>query len=112
MPLPAFDANNDFIKTHELEISLRGSLVLVYFELKHYSIKNKKTDWVVGNTFSATVTQVKILERGTERRSSPYKSLLLKGPSFLPQSPTSKRDQTNAVRAFHPGTTVFLSVMT
>ena len=62
-PLPAFDANGKFIKVSDLENSLRGSLVLVYFELKHYAIKDKKTNGVAGNTFSAIATQVKILKR-------------------------------------------------
>jgi hypothetical protein len=102
-PLPAFDANEKFIKTHELEVSLRGSLVLVYFELKHYSIKDKRSDSVAGNTFSAFATQVKILQRKADRRPATYKSLMLKGPKFLPQSPSKKKDQINAVNAFHPG---------
>ena len=65
MPLPAFDAG-EYIKMHKLKDSLRGSLVLVYFKLKHYAIKDKKKDGVAGNTFSAlaTYTQVKVLERG------------------------------------------------
>jgi hypothetical protein len=102
-PLPAFDAKKNFIKIHDLESSLRGSLVLVYFDLKHYSIKDKRTDGIASNTFSATVTQVTILERGSDQRRSPYKSQLLKGPTFLPQSPPKKSDQVNAVKAFHPG---------
>jgi hypothetical protein len=78
-------------------------LVLVYFELKHYAIRDKRTNAIMSNTVSAMATQVKVLERGAERRPSPYKSLMLKGPSFLPQSPSKKKDQTNAVNAFHPG---------
>jgi len=46
--------------------------------------------------------------RGADRTPSPYKSLLLKGPKFLPQSPTKKKDQENAVKAFHPGKTAAL----
>jgi hypothetical protein len=88
---------------HSLEDSLKGSLVLVYFELKHFAIRGKRTDGVAGNTFSAIATQVKILERGADRRPSPYKSQLLKGPKFLPQSPSLKKDQISAVNAFHPG---------
>ena len=107
-PLPAFDMSGKLIKIPELEFSLRGSLVLVYFELRHYPIRNKRTNGISGNTFSATATQVKVLERGAGRRSSPYKSLLLKGPTFLPQSPTNKKDQANAVQAFHPGTAVHI----
>ena len=102
-PLPGFDASGKFIKVSDLENSLRGSLVLVYFELKHYAIKDKKTNGVAGNTFSAIATQVKILERGPDRRPSPYKSLLLKGPKSLPQSPSKRKEQINAVNAFHPG---------
>ena len=102
-PLPAFDTGGKFIKVHDLEGSLRGSLVLVYFELKHYSIRDKRMNAIMSNTVSAMATQVKVLGRGTERRASPYKSLMLKGPSFLPQSPSKKKDQTNAVNTFHPG---------
>ena len=107
-PLPAFDTNGKFIKISDFEVSLRGSLVLVYFELKHYAIKDKRTNYVTTNTFSATATQVKILERAAERKSSPYKSLLLKGPKFLSQSPSKKKEQASAVRAFHPGESVVL----
>ena len=102
-PLPAYDASGKFIKTHKLENSLRGSLVVVHFELKHYAIKDKKTNDIGSNTFSAIATQVKILESGVERRPSPYKSQLLKGPRFLSRSSSLKKDQMNAVNAFHPG---------
>ena len=97
MPLPAFDTKGKFIKSHDLEISLRGALVLVYFELRHYPIRNKRTNSIAGNTFSVTATQVKILDRGPDHCPSHYKSLLLKGPMSLPQSPNKKRDQANAV---------------
>jgi hypothetical protein len=102
-PLSAYDSKGRFIKIQELEVSLMGSLVLVYFELKHYAIKDKKTDRVGGNTFSAVATQVKILERAAERRASPYKSLMMKGPVVLPQSPNKRLDQMAATIAFHPG---------
>ena len=105
-PLPAFDTSGKFIKTRELEVALRGSLVLIYFELKHYPIKDKISNGIAGNTFSAITTQVKILECGTERRPSPYKSLMLKGPTILPQTPSKKKDQIGAVNAFHPGNVV------
>jgi hypothetical protein len=101
--LPAFDANDNFIKIHDLEVSLRGSLVLVYFELRHYAIRHKRTNLVNTNTFSATATQVRVLERGAGVNPSPYRSLMLKGPKTLPQSPSKKKDQINAVQAFHPG---------
>lgn len=77
--------------------------MLVYFELRHYPIRDKRTISTAGNTFSAIATQVKVLERATHRHPSSYKSLLLKGPMSLPQSPTKKQDQLNAVKAFHPG---------
>jgi hypothetical protein len=101
--LPAFDSDDKFIKITDLEVSLRGSLVLVYFELKHYAIRDKRSNCVSTNTFSATASQVKILELGGDRKASPYKSLLLKGPKTLPQSPSKKKEQASAVRAFHPG---------
>lgn len=108
--MPAFDACGKFIKIQELETSLKGSLVLVYFELRHYSIKDKRSNSTAGNTFSAIATQVKVLERGTERQPSPYKSRMMKGPTVLPQSPSKRKDQMNAVNAFHPGneTTILL----
>ena len=102
-PLPAFDMKGRFIKVHNLESLLTGSLVLVYFELKHYAIKSKKTDNIAGNTFSAISTQVKVLEPGTERRQSPYKSLMLKGPIVLRVRKIFKKDQTNAAINFNPG---------
>ena len=102
-PLPAFDSDGKFIKLNDLEVSLRGSLVLVYFELKHYAIRDKRLNSVSTNTFSATATQVKILEAGGDRKPSPYKTLLLKGPKTLPQSPRKKKEQASAVKAFHPG---------
>jgi hypothetical protein len=102
-PLHAFTSDDKFINITELEVSLRGSLVLVYFELKHYAIRDKRSNCVSTNTFSATATQVKVLELGRERKASPYKTLLLKGPKTLPQSPSKKKDQASAVRAFHPG---------
>ena len=105
-PLPVFDTSGKFIKTHELQVSLRGSLVLVYFELIHYPIKNKRMNRVARNTFSAIATQVKILEHAVHHCSTPYKSLLLKGPMLLPQSPSKKADQANAIHTFHPGKTV------
>jgi hypothetical protein len=102
-PLHVFDTNEDFLKIHDFEVSLRGSLVLVYFELKHYAIKDRRTNGIGTNTFSATATQVQILERAAVKNPSPYKSLLTKGPKHLPQSPKKRQEQINAVRAFHPG---------
>ena len=52
-PLPAFDASGKFIKVGDLEDSLRGSLVLVYFELKHYTIKDQRSTGIASNTFTA-----------------------------------------------------------
>ena len=69
-PLPAFDVSGKFIKAHELEIALRGSLVLVYFELKHYSIR--RMVGVASNTVTAVATQVRILERGADQHPAPY----------------------------------------
>ena len=82
-----------FVKTHELEHMLKGSLVLVHFELKHFPIKQKKSSNIAGNTFSAVATQVKILERAAERKPSPYKSLMLKGLTVLPHTPSKKKKQ-------------------
>ncbi|KAF8817653.1 hypothetical protein BYT27DRAFT_7237288 [Phlegmacium glaucopus] len=105
-PLPAFDATGKFIQIHDLEASLSGSLVLVYFQLKHYAIKDKKTNEIASNTFTAIATQIKILEPAAKRKRSPYKSLMLKGPTVLPQSPTKKKNQINAVNAFHSATNI------
>lgn len=105
--LAVYDTNDKFVKYEDLELRLTGSLVLVYFELRHYAIKDRQTNTVSTNTFTATATQIKILERGglqTSSPMSPYKSMMMKGPKHLPQSPTRKRqDQINAVNAFHPG---------
>ena len=102
-PLPAFDTTGKFIKIRDLENSLRGSLVLVYFEVRHYPIRDKRTNAIASNTVTAIATQVTVLERGSDRRPSPYKSQMLKGPKVLPQSPSKKKDQINAVKAFHSG---------
>ena len=102
-PLPAFDASGNFIKTCQLKGSLRGALVLVYFQLRHYPIRNKRTNGITSNTFSVTATLVKILECGPECHPSPYKSLLMKGPMSLSQSPTKRKDQVNTVHTFHRG---------
>ena len=107
-PLPAFHPNKRFIDIAEQEVSLRGALVLVHFKLRHYPIRNKRTNGVAGNTFSATATQVKILVRPVENRPSAYKSLLLKGPTTLPtgKSTPKQKDQERAIYTFHPGMTM------
>ena len=102
-PLPAFDASGKFIKTRDLENALRGSMVLVYFEMRHYAIKEKKGTSITSNTVSAIATQVSVVESGADRLPSPYKSQLLKGPKFLPQAASKRQDQLNAAKAFHPG---------
>jgi hypothetical protein len=102
-PLPAFDIDEQLIRVRDLEVSLRGSLVLVHFELRHYGIKDKRTNIVVTNTFSAMATQVVVLEPAPIKTPSQYRNLLMKGPKRLPQSPTKIGDQKNAVEAFHPG---------
>lgn len=102
--MPVFDPTKTFVGVLDQEMVLPGSLVLVRFELKHYAIRNRNTRGVSGNTFTATVSAVEILERASPRLSSPYKSLLLKGPSPLPQAVSKRRDQERAVLAFHPGT--------
>ena len=102
-PLPAFDASGKFIKTRDLENALRGSMVLVYFEMRHYAIKEKKGTSITSNTVSAIATQVSVVESGADRLPSPYKSQILKGPKFLPQATSKRQDQLNAAKAFHPG---------
>ncbi|KAF8804159.1 hypothetical protein BYT27DRAFT_7302171 [Phlegmacium glaucopus] len=101
-PLPAYDTTKKFIKANDLETKLRDSLVLVYFELKHYAIKDKTTNSIGTNTFTALATQVTVLDHGAEHSPTPYKSRMLKGPTSLPQSPTKKKEQKTAVNAFHP----------
>ena len=104
-PLPTYDSSGKFIKINDLEVYLRESLVLVHFELRHYAIRDKRTNGIITNTFSATATQVKILQRGlgAGQTHSPYKSLMLKGPKTFPQSPSKRMDQINVVKAYHPG---------
>jgi hypothetical protein len=82
-PLSAFTLKGNLIKPRDLEITLQGSLVLVYFQLKHFSIK-EGTDKVKGNTFSALATQVIILETPKKLNPTPYKSRMLRGPTLLP----------------------------
>ncbi|KAF8798368.1 hypothetical protein BYT27DRAFT_7343617 [Phlegmacium glaucopus] len=103
-PLPAYDESGNFIKIQDHELTLKGALVLVYFQLKHYTIKDRNSNGVLGNTFTAIATQIKILERAAKRNTSPYKTQMLKGPINLPRSPTKHKEQVEAVNAFHPGT--------
>ena len=93
------------MKTHKLEHMLKASLVLVHFKLKHFPIKQKKSSNIAGNTFSAVATQVKILERAAERKPSRYKSLMLKGPTVLPHTPSKKKTQawSSDVTELHTG---------
>jgi hypothetical protein len=58
---------------------------------------------------SAIAMQVIVLQCPADRCSSPYKSLMLKWLTLLPQTPSIKKDQVNAVRTFHPGTTLVVS---
>ncbi|KAF8816198.1 hypothetical protein BYT27DRAFT_7248506 [Phlegmacium glaucopus] len=104
-PLAAYDTTQKFIKANDLDLMLRHSLVLVHFQLKHYAIRDKKSNSVGTNTFTALATQVKILEHGADRRPTAYKSRMLKGPTSLRQSPAKKKAQTEAVNVFHPGDT-------
>jgi hypothetical protein len=105
-PLRAYHSNGDFIDVSEQETHLRGSLVLVTFKLRHYAIRNNANDGVRTNTFTATVTEVQILEPA-QPQPTDYKSALLKGPSLLPQPSAKQRDQMRAVQAFHPGSKQF-----
>ena len=57
-------------------------------------------DGIAGNTFSAISTQVKVLECKSEQRRSPYKSMLLKGPTIHQQSTSKKKDQLHTANAF------------
>ena len=59
-PLPAFNTSKKFIKVRDLEVTLRGVLVLVYFELRHYAIRDRRSNGVATNTFSATATSGKL----------------------------------------------------
>ncbi|KAF8801500.1 hypothetical protein BYT27DRAFT_6794916 [Phlegmacium glaucopus] len=63
-------------------------------------MRDKRTNAITSNTFTAISTQIKILERAADR-PSPYKSLMLKGPTFLPQSP-SKKKRSNECRQCIP----------
>ncbi|KAF8815383.1 hypothetical protein BYT27DRAFT_7333929 [Phlegmacium glaucopus] len=105
-PLLAYDESGNFIKVLDHEFLLKRALVLVYFNLKHYAIRDKKTnhDGIAGNTFTAIASQIMILERPAKRNTSPYKTQLLKGPITLPRSPTKLKEQVEAVNAFHQGT--------
>ncbi|KAF8801912.1 hypothetical protein BYT27DRAFT_7215789 [Phlegmacium glaucopus] len=102
-PLPAYDKNGKFIRVRDQENYLKGSLVLVYFQLKHYGIREKDSNSITSNTFTAVTTQIKILQRAPKRNASPYKSQLLKGPVTLPTSPSRRSLQVEAVKAFHAG---------
>jgi hypothetical protein len=105
-PLAAYNSKGGLINQRDLEVTLRGSLALVYFQLKHYSIRGKpdaakEEASVSSNTITATAIQVKILESATKPKASPYRTQLMKGPIILPQSPTKRKDQGVAVNTFH-----------
>jgi hypothetical protein len=107
-PLRAYHPNGDFINVNEQETYLRGSLVLVTFKLRHYAIRNSSNDGVKTNTFTATTTEVEILEHAPPQPSN-YRNALLKGPSSLPQPSSKRGDQMRAVQAFHPSSSLFFS---
>ncbi|KAF8816291.1 hypothetical protein BYT27DRAFT_7248382 [Phlegmacium glaucopus] len=102
-PMRVYDAQGKLIKTHNLELSLKGSLILIQFSLRHYAIREKNNNGKASNTFSAMATEIQILEPAKKCTPSPYKILALKGPTFLPQSPSMRRDQISAANSFHPG---------
>lgn len=108
-PLPAYDEKGKFIKAQDLEMSLRGSLILIYFKLRHYAIRDKRMTHINTNTFSTMVTQVKVLMHGPGQNPSPYRSLMLKCPRALPQFPSKRKHQINAIRALHPAATAMKS---
>ncbi|KAF8814019.1 hypothetical protein BYT27DRAFT_7250431 [Phlegmacium glaucopus] len=61
-PLATYDTTQKFIKVNDLNIMLQHSSVLVHFELKHYAIRDKKTNSIGSNTFTALATQFKVME--------------------------------------------------
>ncbi|KAF8802411.1 hypothetical protein BYT27DRAFT_7261183 [Phlegmacium glaucopus] len=107
-PLPAYDENANFIRVRDQENYLKGSMVLIYFQLRHYAIRDKDTNGITGNTFTASATQIKILQRAPKKKASPYKSQMLKGPTTLPTSPSKYKLQVEAVKAFHPSLAIRL----
>jgi hypothetical protein len=40
-PLYTFDVSGEYISIPKQESALRGSMALIYFQLKHYAIKDK-----------------------------------------------------------------------
>lgn len=66
-PLPVY-VGDHFIKPEDVHAMLKGALVEVHFELKHFCIKKKKED-----SFNAFVQQVIILQPGKARPVNAFK---------------------------------------
>lgn len=66
-PLPVY-AGDRFIRLKDVHAMMKGALVAVHFELKHFYIKGKKED-----SFNATVQQIDILQPGKARPANAFK---------------------------------------
>lgn len=104
----AYNLDNKFINPDDLMKHMLGAQVLVYFNLRHYTIGGRNADDIRGNTFSAYATQVQII-RKAETLKSPYKSKVLRGPFTLPQSPTKFTKQSITATALHSPSVKILS---
>jgi hypothetical protein len=67
-PLPAFDTRDEPICSPKMTATLKESLVLVHFNLKHFSISEKKKKTASRNVFTATPTHIKILKYNGEHQ--------------------------------------------
>ena len=67
MPLPVY-INDWFVKPSDVYKAVRGAIVEVQFELRHFRIQKKKVD-----SYNAKVLQVFILKPGVPRPPSAFK---------------------------------------
>ena len=89
--MPAYTMEDKFINPVDLMKELLSTQVLIYFNLRHYTIQDKdNANKFKGNSFSAYITQVKILQKVDSVKPA-YKSKLLKGPITSSKSEGKKR---------------------
>ena len=86
-PLPVY-VEEHLVHPNDVQEMLRGALVEVHFELRHFYIQKDNRD-----SFNATVQQVVVLQPGVARPTTAYKGRnLLEGPIPLNPSPVEAQE--------------------
>ena len=94
-PLPVY-VEGRFVQPNDVQEMLRGALVEVHFELRHFYIQKDNRD-----SFNATVQQVLVLQPSVARPATAYKERnLLEGPIPLNSSPMEAREADGAGSPF------------